>query len=263
MKNLFLLSFIFIAFLSCNKEKSANPCTDNSLIRKVKSGDFELQQLTYNGNCQIYESIEPYVYTKYSYDQSGRLTKAEQAVSLGLSCSMLPGASGEKVIDPRKAKISIYSVFEYDSSGRLQTKSDYYINDSPQLLSVNKYEYIGNQIVKLNIVNPDNSLEQYDSYTYDNKGNIVRDDNYMVSNGTEATLSRSTEYEFDDRINPFFIFALTGEPGLNTNSNNITKETTTYYNAGTEYQNIIEYQIEYNTAGYPVKINDKTFLYGN
>jgi hypothetical protein len=106
-------------------------------------------------------------------------------------------------------------------------------------------------------------LDQYDSFSYDNNGNMVRDDNYMVSNGTEATLARSTGYEFDDKINPFLVLTYDGDPGKNTNANNITRETTTYYNAGNEYQNIIEYQIEYNPDGYPVKVNTMTNLYGN
>jgi hypothetical protein len=126
MKNLSLLSIILVICISCSKSNSSNPCMDKSLIRQIKSGDLAQQQFNYNENCQLSENIETYRYTRYTYDQSNRLIKSEEAMSLNpASCYMPQGIEGETISDPRKAKISSYSIMEYDSFGKLTTKSYY------------------------------------------------------------------------------------------------------------------------------------------
>lgn len=263
MKNIFFLCLAFIALTACNKEESSSdPCLDNDLIREVKNGEQSLQQFTYNGNCMVAEEVQLFMYSKFTYDQSDRILKEEHAMSLDpMSCYMPQGLPGETVKDPRKAKISSYSEYQYDASGRLKTKLLYYVNTDIQLLAVNSYEYTDNQITKLNIANPDGEVTQFHLFTYDASGNMTRDNYYLVSDG-DPLLNRSSVYEFDEKINPFSIFLNRGEPGINTNTNNILKETVTDYSAG-EYQYTMEYQLEYNSAGYPVKVNDKTFRYGN
>lgn len=262
MKKFLSPGILLLALLSCNKDHSNAHCTDNALIKQIKSGEITQQQFTYNGNCQVFESVESFRYTKYTYENA-RLIKEEQALTLDpLSCFM-PAGSDATVTDPRKAKISYYNILQYDSSGKLKTKSRYFVSSSSQLISVNRYEYSGNRISRQNILNPDNELGQYDVYQYDESGNLLRDDSYMVSPGNEGIIYRTTTYEFDDKINPFNIFSGSGEPGLYTNKNNVTKLTTIYHEAGNEYQNIVEYLIEYSPSGYPVKVNDLAYIYGN
>lgn len=200
MKNYtLLLVVVFLCFNTCKKDdKNENLCYSNTLISQVNSGDLAVHGLTYNSNCLIYESTEPFTYKRFSYDAQNNLNKVEMAFTLsGFSCSMRPGQSFES--DPRKAKISQYSEFEYDDSLRLIKKSTYYINNgNSQLTSWQTYDYGNNEIVKVNIFNAQGKLIQYNDYTYDNRGNITRDDQY--SNYSVLKFDKTITYEFDNKI---------------------------------------------------------------
>jgi|WetSurMetagenome_2_1015567.scaffolds.fasta_scaffold30321_2 hypothetical protein len=263
MKYYTLIIIIFLGFGSCKKENVDNFCHNSTLIHNIADGDLPVQELTYNSNCLIYESIERFSYKKYSYDAQNRLLKLEQAFLFDpLSCYMNPGSANETYTDPKKAKIMQYSEFEYDTTGRLTRRLNYFLNSGvDQLVSYQTYAYNNNQIVKLSICNPQGQLNQYHDYQYDGNGNITRDDYYLVEMGADAKLQSHTIFELDDKNNPYIIFAGEGDPGIYTNKNNILKETSTFYNAGEESHNSIQNNFEYNTLGYPVKVNDLEYSY--
>jgi hypothetical protein len=264
MKYPMLILVILLGSGSCNKESADHFCYSDSLISHVSNGENPVQELTYNQNCMIYESIERFSYKKYAYDDQNRLLKVEQAFLFDpLSCYMSPGSSIETYTDPRKAKIMQYSSFAYDSTGRLTRKSNYFVDKGNDLLvSYQTYDYDHDLIIKLSICNPLGQLNQYHAYQYDENGNIIQDDYYLLENGADAKLQSSSVYEFDDKSNPYIIFAGEGNPGLFTNRNNILKENSVFYNAGEESQNSIRNSYEYNTLGYPVKVNDMEYTYG-
>jgi hypothetical protein len=264
MRNTLILACILIGILSCKRETSTIRCMDNSLISNIKTGSISQQQFNYNENCQLSESVEPYTYRKFTYDANNRVVKSEEANSLNpLSCYMPQGIEGENISDPRKARISSYSVFEYNSSGKLSKKSNYFISDAVQLTSYATFEYQDNRIVRLNIENPFNELTEYYLYAYDENGNLIREEYYLANSGSDGGLVSSTDFVFDSHNNPFFILSGEGEPGIYTNKNNITKETTSYYYSGSAYPYVKEYQLEYNAEGYPVKVNDLVYVYGH
>jgi hypothetical protein len=172
---------------------------------------------------------------------------------------MLPGQTLES--DPRKAKISQYSEFEYDADLRLIKKSTYFIsNGNSQLNYYHTYDYANDKIIKLNMFNPQGLLIQYDSYVYDDNGNIIRDDLY--SNNSGIKLINSVIYEFDNKNNPYQVFACEGEPGIYTNKNNITKEISVYYNDTAESGSTTIHTYEYNSLDYPVRIDKLEYVYG-
>ena len=262
MKNYsFLIVVAFLFFLSCKKEdKNENLCYSSTLISQVNSGDLATHGLTYNINCLIYESTEPFKYKRFSYDAKNLLQKVEMAYSFSaFSCAMVPGQSLES--DPRKASISAYSEFEYDDGLRLTKKSNYFINNgNSQLTSYQIYDYNNDKIVKLSIFNPQGILIQYNTYAYDNIGNIIRDDQY--SNNSVIKLANTRICEYDTKNNPYQVFACEGEPGVYTNKNNIIMETTVSYNGTAEshYTRLNTY--EYNNLDYPVRINELDCIYG-
>jgi hypothetical protein len=262
MKKFQLPLMIILCLFSCKKEKSENLCNNNSLISQVKIEDEILQGLTYNSNCVIYESVQPYSYKKYTYDTQNRLIKTEQAISFNpLSCVMIPGMSEEE--DPRKAKISNYTEFEYNTSGKLSKKLYYIINtDTPELTSYELFEYDSTNIIKISLYNPENQLSLYQTFKYDEVGNVIRVEFYILENYENVLLQNYSIYEFDNQKNPFTIFSNEGIPGVFTNKNNITKTTTINYYSGVENSNSNVYSYEYNDAGYPVKVNNEDYLYG-
>ncbi len=263
MKYYTLLLIIFLGYGSCETENVDNSCHSSTLISHVANSEVDIQELTYNSNCLIHESIERFSYKRYAYDTQNRLVKLEQAFLFDpLSCYMNPGSANETFTDPRKAEIMQYSEFEYDDTGRLTKKLNYFINNGNDLLvSYQTYDYDSNQIVRLNICDPQGQINQYHDYQYDGSGNIIRDDYYLAESGSGAKLQSHSIFEMDDKNNPYIIFAGEGNPGLFTNRNNILKETTVFYNAGGESRNSVQNTFEYNTLGYPVKVNELTYSY--
>ncbi|HZK61493.1 MAG TPA: hypothetical protein VFC41_05410, partial [Anaerovoracaceae bacterium] len=248
-------------FSTCKKEDNQeNFCYSSSLISQINSGDLAVHGLTYNNNCLIYESTEPYLYKKFSYDAQNSLKKVELAYSFNpFSCVMIPGQSLES--DPRKAEVSQFSEFEYDDALRLTKKSNYFINSgNPQLTSYQTYDYGNDQIIKSSTFNPQGLLTLYNDYEYDDSGNITRDDLYANNSG--IMLVQTIICEFDNKNNPYQIFACEGIPGIYTNKNNIIKETTVSYNSTTESRNARQNVYEYNSLDYPVKINGLVCKYG-
>lgn len=262
MKNYTLLVIVaFLCFTTCKKEdKTENLYYSTTLISQVNSGDLAIRGFTYNSNYLIHESTEPYMYKRFSYDTQKTLNKVEVAYSFNaFSCSMLPGQSLES--DPRKAKISEYSEFEYDNVLRLIKKSDYFINSgTPQLTSYQTYDYENDKIVKLSTFNPQGLLTQYHNYAYDDNGNITRDDQYL--NNSVIELVNTMIYEFDNKNNPYQVFACEGNPGIYTNKNNIIKETSVSYNGTAEFSSAELHTYEYNSLDYPVKIDKLDCIYG-
>jgi hypothetical protein len=262
MKNYTLLIFVvFLCFTTCKKEdKNENLCYSSTLISQVNSGDLAVHGLTYNSNCLIYESTEPFMYKRFSYDARNILNEVEVAYSFSpFSCVMVPGQSFES--DPRKAEVSQYSEFEYDDALRLTKKSNYFINSgNPKLTSYQNYNYENDIIVKSSTFNPQGLLIQYNDYTYDESGNITRDDQYSNNSGIKLINTRITE--FDNKNNPYQVFACEGDPGIYTNKNNIIIETSVSYNGTAESRTTRLYVYEYNSLDYPVKINELDYMYG-
>jgi hypothetical protein len=235
-------------------------CYSSSLISQVNAGDLAVHGLTYNSNCLIYESTEPFTYKKFSYDTQNILKKVEFAYSFSaFSCAMIPGQSLES--DPRKAAISSFSEFEYDGALRLIKKFNYFINSGiPQLTSYETFDYGNNLIIRSSTFNPQGILNHFHEYTYDVNGNIARDDYYTCQ--SSIILLEIKTYEFDNKNNPYQVFASEGIPGQYTNRNNIVKETVVTYNGNAQSRNIIQSVYEYNSLDYPVKINGLDCIYG-
>ena len=257
----FAVSIIIIIFcFSACKKESENFCYSNTLISQVNSGDLAVHGLTYNSNCLIYESTEPFFYKRFSYNSQNILVKVEEATSFSsFSCVMIPGQSLES--DPRKASISIFSEFEYDDALRLTRKSNYFVNNGhPQLTSYETYEYADDNIVKLSTFNPQGRLLEYHDYVYDNSGNITKDDHY--TNTSTIKLINTDICEFDNKNNPYQVFACEGIPGKYTNKNNITKQTSVSYVGIAESRTSKQFTYEYNNLDYPVRINELDCIYG-
>ena len=256
-----LIIVVFLCFTTCKKEdKLENLYFSDTLISQVNSENLAIQGFTYNSNYLIYESMEPYLYKRFLYDTRNTLNKVEMVYSFSaLSCVAYPGQSVGQ--DPRKAAISQYSEFEYDDALRLTKKTNYFMNSgNPELTSWQTYDYEDNRIVKISTLNPQGQLTQYNNYTYDNSGNVTRNDQY--SNYSVLKLVKTMIYEYDNKNNPYQVLACEGNPGEYTNKNNIIKETSVSYNGTAESPNTRLNVYEYNGLDYPVKINELDCIYG-
>jgi hypothetical protein len=128
-----------------------------------------------------------------------------------------------------KTNYKSYSVFEYNAKGQI-SKETWYSDDKAT----------GNTI-----------------YTYNDAGNLIlKTRNDILADGS-FKLSTTTEYEFDNKKNPYLLFKMQ-LPGIYTNQNNIIKETYTLWfevDAFVDKVQITDTIYEYNDNGYPVKQN--------
>jgi hypothetical protein len=260
-RSAFIPVFLMLLITACKKDDvNTSLCYSNTLISQINSGKEAVHGITYNINCLVYESTQPFSYKKYSYDSENMLKKVEMAYSFNpFSCVMLPGQSDES--DPRKARLSESDVFEYNDSSLLIRKSHYFLNSGiSQPVSYQTFEYEKERIVRANTYNTQGDLTLYHVYTYDDNANVIRDDQYTVYSGVK--LANSKRCEFDNQNNPYRVFECEGTPGINTNKNNIIKETIISYNGTSEFTNVKTFVYRYNSLGYPDKINDLNCIYG-
>jgi hypothetical protein len=81
---------------------------------------------------------------------------------------------------------------------------------------------------------------------------------YNLPSTGVAELITKTEYTFDSEQNPYKLFAKLMIPGINTNQNNIIRETYTIHLTaaqGSDNVQVTDNIYEYNAAGYPTSKN--------
>lgn len=265
MKRLFFFATLFILlFNSCEKEKDLvyEDYQSSTLLRQIGTSEIDMQIITYYNTGKVFEHLLRFGYNKYIYNDQNQLDRINIAMALNpLSCAIIPGASFDEGDDPRKAKIGQYSDFKYSKEGVLERTNHYYINDdTPQLMSYEVFVFQNEEVVRINMFNPQDELTQYRTYLYDDKGNVLEEEYHFLMIDAEASLQSRTIFEYDDKINPFQVFSVTGGPGRYSNKNNITKQIT--YNTGEEQPYVQENTYEYNDLGYPVKVNNVDYIYG-
>lgn len=259
-----LLFISLISFVACSKDSSKDQCMDQTLIRQIRLNNYDIQKVTYNKNCQVIESIEPIRYNNYIYNNQNQLIKIEEKMSLSsLSCYMPTGIDGESFTDPRKAKVTSYVIIEYNPDGFISKKSRYFNNgDSYKQVSYELYSYLNSKVAKIENYDINNKLVDYTIYNYNDKENVQSSDYYLITQ-EGAVLKQTFNYQYDNKLNPFRIFSFDGTPGLHTNLNNIVSEKSITYNKENKLEYTTTYNMEYNDRGYPFKVNDKSYIYGN
>jgi hypothetical protein len=105
----------------------------------------------------------------------------------------------------------------------------------------------------------------YIDYTFDSKGNLVKEMLYNLPSSGAAELITTTQYEFDSKLNPYNLSGKILIPGQSTNPNNIIKETYTIHmnpDQGSDKVLVTPTAYTYNNLGYPASENgNTTFIY--
>lgn len=270
MKRVFLLAMTFVLILcSCDKDKNEQDLAyedfqSETLIRQIKASESDMRVITYYNTGKIFEHVQPFSYQKFLYDEQDQLSRIEIALSNNpLSCAIIPGETFEPGDDPRKAKVNQIVIFDYLDNGNINKKIHYSVNDDILYeMYSSELEYTHDKVTKIKLFNPEGQLTQFYTYLYDDNGNVLQEESYFIQDATDTLLQTRKLNEYDDMINPFTVFAVEGTPGIGTNNNNITKETTIYYYDGEEQTYTLENTYEYNDLGYPVKANNLEYIYG-
>jgi hypothetical protein len=263
MKNVIIsLSLLFASlFLSCKKELPL--IVENTgipLLSKVIIDNQPSCEYLFNGANLISEVKSKIDFTRHEYNDKNQLVSTEYFVNFDLiSRDALISETATRSKEWVSTDISnkCYAILYEYNSNELLIKATY----SRPLAGSSEYSefsYDVNNRISRQAIYWDNSETGYIDYSYDGKGNLVKGILYYLSSAGVAELSTTTQYEFDNEQNPFKSFSRLIVPGINTNLNNIVKETHTIHIKGvqgTEKVVVTQNSYEYNTEGYPITRN--------
>jgi len=260
---------VLIVFLSSCTKDGYLP-SQNDFLKKVKQGDYIIEEISYNQNNLVSEVNSTLFYRKFHYNADLKLIKEEVAISPdAISSSIIPGSTHE-FVDPEKTGISMYQLYEYDNNGKFTSQLNYIPKDGEdEFRSKRTFEYNDNNLISKELLyNGENEVTQFRTYLYDSNGNVIEENYYsylFIPVGTGPKHLSKTTYQHDSFSNPYKIFEQSGYPGINTNKNNIIKTTTINYDPapGLPATSESETSYEYNhVTGYPIRvINGEEFIY--
>ena len=263
MKKIWIVILISILFSSCKKDDE--PIVErisNGLLSRVLISGEPYQEYTYTNSGLIYEEKSWGTYTKYTYNYDDQLIKQDYYIDPALyssSTQVIAEAQKRKEwANPKNVPKSVTNTYSYSKTGQFIER---YVDRANGTKDNVKYELNEKGQVSKNIFYNEGKPAGYVDYLYDELGNLIREKHYFISTDGKTKLSNETEYEFDDKKNPYFPFNKLVWPGRNTNLNNITKETYTLYGeipVGIERVQITTHTHEYNESGYPIKVDGET-----
>jgi len=260
MKKTWIVILICIATISCDKDNDqiVKKNIPGLLARVLISGE-PYQEFTYTNSGLIEEVKSWGMYAKYTYNYLDQLVKSEHYYDPALvSSSSYVIAEAQKRkewANPLNIPKSVTNTYSYPKTGQFIER---YVDRANGTQDYGKYELNEKGLVSKHIFYNEGKPAGYVDYLYDEPGNLIREKHYFISADGKTKLSNETEYESDDKKNPYFPFNKLIFPGRNTNRNNITKETYTLYGETTseiEWLNITTHTYEYNELGFPIKVD--------
>jgi hypothetical protein len=260
MKKTALILFGALILCSCEKEKGlVIENTDIPLLSKVLIDGVSHYEYAYNDANLLIEEKSKFHYTKHNYNDNNLLSSSEfymDPAMFSSNSSVVEAAMNRKEwVNPDNTAKSLTQKFEYDGTGRLARK----IYTRPSVTSSEYSEFtFDNGRISRQTMYWENEITFYIDYSYDEKGNLIKESKYHVPSTGIPELWTTTEYEYDDKHNPYQVFKRLMSPGKFTNPNNITKETYTIHFEVDQWIQKVQISnntYEYNDKGYPTKVN--------
>jgi hypothetical protein len=252
-----LLAFMV---LSCKKEDPldmGNNPDGNLVLSQVTIDNQPAFEYTYNESNLISEERSNINFSLHHYNSQNQLVSTDiysnfDAISSDSSVSKSAMAQN-KWVTPANGNKGGTINYEYNNNGQLIKSTFTPASGSSEY---SEFTYGPNNKITKQILYWKNKEIGYIDYSYDGKGNLVKEIlyDYVPSTGA-AEISSTTLYEFDNKINPYKSFGSLMIPGIETNVNNITKETYTIHMSaaqGGDKELITRMTYTYNTYGYPV-----------
>ena len=255
----FLISFVLMLFMySCTSElDNIGYDADNEHIKSVSANGAIVQNYLYNQTGEIIEDNCIIYFSKYIYDENGRLIKVESAHDQSMYSSSSFTERRTEFMTSKNSAVDHYDLYHYDNVGRLSEVEHYFLRGTDfEYISMTTFEYEGGYIVRENLHNSTGQITSYRVYTYDTHGNVTCK-KYYYSNHIDSKyeLSSETLYKYDNYNNPYRIYNILGSPGIHSNANNIIETNTIRYDdiPGIDKESSSKTTYEYNEKGYPIK----------
>ena len=247
---------------SCENDKF--PDRENTgipLISKIMNKDGETyKEYTYNSDNLLIEEKSKYHYTRHNYNSKDQLISSEFYFDERLFSSVAnisqEAFNRTEWVNPDNTEKSLIQSFDYNNQGQLFRKT--YERPNSSNSEYLEFHYENGRIIKqTGYFN--NARSSIVSYYYDERGNLKKTDKCLFSSDGIECSCTTTEYEYDDKNNPFLAFRQLMTPGENTNRNNITKTTYTILfevDPSVEKVTVTRNSYRYDHKGYPVRVND-------
>ncbi len=230
--------------------------TINLKLSGVISDSLTVYEFSYNNVNLISEEKSKLRYVKYNYNEKGELTSVDYYNDPALFSSSLEvieaSRKREEWTNPDNTEKSFSTFYEYNASGQLIKSTNY--------LGYVIYGYDKNNRIGRQTYYHDDIISNYIDFKYDKKGNLIKRNTFQVSEAGGTQLTNKTQFEFDNKHNPYKALNNLMIPGKYTNPNNIVKTTSSNYYLIENMEddiNTIEASFEYNKYGYPITVDGK------
>jgi hypothetical protein len=258
-------------FLSCNKDEQINTGNPGNnyipILSKVLIDNQSVNEYAYTASNLVSQEKSKYDFTIYKYNDKGLLVTSEYYDNddiLSSDPKIFETAINKKeLVTPENGKKASIITYEYNTNDQL-IKTTYSL---PSIVSseYSVFTYNKNNRISRQTMYWENTATGYIDYSYDGKGNLIKEMLYNLTSTGVGELLTTTEYSFDNQLNPYKPTSRLVLPGINTNLNNIIKETYTIHlpsGQGSDKVQINETSYGYNGMGYPVsKNNNVTYVY--
>ena len=246
---------LLIALSSCEKDElEVYNNTDSGLISQVLFDGELFYEYNYNEANQIVEEKSKLHYTKHNYEGE-KLVSSDYYIDQGMysSCSYIVDSAMNRKewVNPTNTEKNSRKSYFYDNNGKLIKSSNY--------LNICEFSYNDRDRITRQIFYRDNEKTGYIDFVYDENDNVIKRLHYWILESGQSELQTTTEYEYDNKLNPYKAFNSLILPGRYTNTNNITKEIyTIHFEVDNTVENvqITENVYEYDAQGYPISKNE-------
>jgi hypothetical protein len=270
-----LFSFLFVTLIfSCKKEDLSDGLNSGNkpdgtlpVLSKVMIDNQSASEYLYNDSNLLINAKTKFDFTLNHYNPLGQLTSTDyygnddvlssdaQVVQAALSSTVW-------VCSTTGVKGGTLS-YSYNDKGQLIKTS--YSRPVTTSSEYSEFTYSANGKISRQTMYWADAATGYIDYSYDSKGNLVKEMLYNLPSSGVAELTTTTQYEFDSKLNPYNLSGKILIPGENTNPNNIVKETYTIHinpDQGSDKVLVTQTTYTYNNLGYPVTENGNTsFIY--
>lgn len=253
MKKSLILLIPSILFLSCRKDSfDPFPSSGASRLSSLYYEDEKFYEYEYDSRGRLTVEKGKFHYHEYQYPVSSKTVSKKIYLDQGMFSSNLQistrSMNRTEWVNPANTPLYGTQIFKYDKNNRL-------VRSSALTTGHSEYEYDSEGRMSSRKIYHNNVLSGSREYQYDVSGNLIRDDQYSISEGGSKVLSSTTEYGYDQQKNPYRYQAPDVAPGPGTNLNNVIREkyvVSSHPDAGKD----VSYTYEYNSEGYPVSRND-------
>jgi hypothetical protein len=260
-----------VIFFSCKKVDLSDALAPGNtyapVLSKVLIDNQTAYEYKYNDAGLISEEKSKFDFTAHQYNSAGQLTSSKFYGNDDIL------SSDATVSDKAMASTTLLTLatgkeggtVSYEYNGQGQLLKSVITRPSSTSTEYSVFEYNAENRISKQTMYWENAATGYIDYAFDKKGNLSSESLYnMPSSGTAELITVAT-YTYDSEPNPYKATNKLQVPGINTNANNILKETITMHvstDKGSDKVMVTENSYKYNSMGYPISQNNNiTFVY--